>query len=255
MQKIIYFLLSSLIVFSACSSNKQQTLTIAAAANTQYAMGEIKTAFETQFGQEITLIFGSSGKLTAQILESAPYDVFISADLKYPQSIYDQGFAVGDPGVYAQGALVLWTLNPNLTPDAGLEVLLSEKVKKIAMANPQTAPYGVATEELLRNVGIYDQVARKLVFGESISQTNQYLTTHAAEIGFTAKSVVLSKELQGKGQWIDLDLNQYRAIDQGVVLLKKGVERHGALAKQFYEFLFSDTARKIFEKYGYLMPK
>lgn len=253
MVKPFYYYIFLLFVLTSCLTDKKQNLTIAAAANTQYAMGEIKESFEQETGQPVTLIFGSSGKLTAQIVESAPYDIFISADMKYPQSLFEKGLALEAPGIYAKGALVLWTFDPELYPD--LEVLRSEKVKKIAMANPQTAPYGVASEEVLRNAGLYEKLVSKLVFGESIAQTNQYLSTQAAEIGFTAKSVVLSKEMEGKGRWLDIDPGHYSAIEQGAVILKVSEQRNAALARQFYDFLFSEQAQEIFKKYGYLVPK
>ena len=132
-------------------------------------------------------------------------------------------------------------------------MLLSADVKKIAIANPKTAPYGVAAEEALKYYGLFDQVQGKLVYGESISQANQYITTLAADIGFTAKSVVLSDELKGKGTWVDIDRKVYSPISQAAVITKHGAETNKAASEKFYAFLYSKSAREILKKFGYLV--
>lgn len=238
----IFFLLS-------CQSKHSNKLTIATAANVQFAMEELTNAFSQETGIESEIILGSSGKLLAQIKEGAPYDVFVSANMKYPNELYASGFTEQKPQIYAYGKLVLWSMADNIDPS--LDLLLSEKVNHVAMANPKTAPYGVAAEQLLTSINLYDQVKDKLVFGESISQTNQFIISGAAEIGFTAMSVVKSPEMEGKGKWIELDNTTYTPIAQGAVTIKKK-HNNSDTANQFYAFLFSSRAKEILNKYGYI---
>ncbi|CAN5656125.1 molybdate ABC transporter substrate-binding protein [soil metagenome] len=233
----------------------QQTkkVTVAVAANMQYPMNKLKATFEQQTGIKVEVILSSSGKLTQQIQEGAPYDVFISADTTYPQTLYKNKFATAPPKVYAKGVLVLWTTSPGIEPTKDLKVLLANNVKKIAIANPKTAPYGVAAETILKHYNIYDKVKDKLVFGESITQTNQFIASQSADIGFTAKSVVLSNEMKWKGRWIDLDINTYTPIEQAAVILKHGSETNKDASENFYNYLYSKTSKEILQSFGYLV--
>lgn len=225
-----------------------EKLQIAVAANMQFAMKDLTKKFTEQSGIECETVISSSGKLTAQIKQNAPYDVFVAADMKYPTELFKEGFTTAKPEVYANGKLVLWTMSDGVQPS--VEVLKTEPIKHISIANPKLAPYGKATVEVLEHFGIYKDVKDKLVFGESISQANQFIISNAADIGFTAKSVVLSPELKGKGKWIDLDENLYSPIAQGMVIIKRdGAENKNA--QQFYDFLFSVDAKKILQQYGY----
>jgi len=230
---IIFFLL----LLAIETSFAQTKLTVAAAANVQYVMNELVKDFENSTGIKTDIILNSSGKLTAQIKEGAPYDVFVSADMKYPQELYKSGYAVDSPKVYANGLLVLWTTQTGIKPGIDLQVLTSGSVKKIAIANPETAPYGVASVEAMNYYKVYDKVKDKLVYGESISQTNQYITSGSADIGFTAKSIVLSDEMKGKGSWVDINRKAYKSISQGAVILKHGNETNIDAAKKFYDYL------------------
>ncbi|WP_317169040.1 molybdate ABC transporter substrate-binding protein [Poritiphilus flavus] len=237
------------LLLSACGTKRDSsTLTIAAAANTQFAMEEIAALYSEKTGTQHVLVFSSSGKLTAQIMEGAPYDVFVSADMKYPTELFNSGLTQGSPRVYAYGKLVLWSIQESVHPS--LAILKDSTVEHIALANPKTAPYGRAADEVLKFYDLYPTTSAKLVFGESISQTNQFITSGAAEIGFTAMSVVLSPKMKGKGSWQALDENSYKPIGQGVVALQsKGETTEGA--NEFITFLFSKEARGILEKYGY----
>lgn len=230
----------------------QQKIMVAAAANVQYAMNELKAEFTKKTGIAVEVVVGSSGQLTAQINEGAPYDIFISADMKYPKSLYANGNATDSPRVYARGSLVLWTMVKEIKPDTSMKVLLSDRVAKIALANPRTAPYGVAAVEAMKNAGVYDKVIGKLVYGESIAPTNHFIFTKTAEIGFTAKSVVLSPKMKNKGKWIEISPGSYKPIEQGCVILKYGFENHRENAVKFYNFLFSQMGKKILKKYGYI---
>jgi molybdate transport system substrate-binding protein len=247
MIRLILFTLFTLLTIAAFA--QKEFVTVAVAANAQYAMKEIKAKYEQQTGQKINLIIGSSGKLTAQIKEGAPFDIFLAADLEYPNALHKGGFTQAQPRIYGYGELVLWTLK-NIKP-LNLDALLLPQVKAVAIANPKLAPYGEAALHVLKYHKLYEKVKPRLVYGESISQLSQYIGSGAADLGFTAKSVVLSPELQGKGSWVALDPKSYTPIAQGAVLLKKAEGRNRAGAEKFYNYLFSDQAKAIFGKYGY----
>lgn len=241
------------LLLSIGSSFAQNKLTVAAAANVQYVMNELAKDFESSTGIKTDIILNSSGKLTAQIKEGAPYDVFVSADMKYPQELYKNGYAIDSPKVYANGLLVLWTTQTSIKPVADLSVLTSDEIKKIAIANPQTAPYGEASVEAMNYYKVYDKVKNKLVYGESISQASQYISSGSANIGFTAKAIVLADEMKSKGIWIDVDRKAYKPISQGAVILKHGNETNRDAAKKFYDYLYSQKAKNILKKYGYVV--
>jgi len=224
---------------------------VAVAANVQFAMRELKTEFQKKTGIKVETIIGSSGQLTAQITQGAPYDVFISADMKYPSTLFNNKLAIKKPEIYALGSLVVWTLNDKIKLIDIPNKLLDRKAKKIAIANPRTAPYGVAAVQTLKHFGIYDKVKDKLVYGESISQTNQFIVSRTAEIGFTAKSVVMSPNMKGKGNWKEVDSSAYEPIKQGCVILKYGNDNHRKESQAFYNFMFSKEGQKILKKYGY----
>lgn len=243
-----FFLVMSLVLFSCKNETSKPALSIAASANMQFAISEITEAFTARTNVPCELIVASSGKLTAQIVEGAPFDVFLSADLKYPNELYQKDYTNAPPKVYAYGKLVLWTLDKDVQPS--LLSLKTDQVKHIAMAHPKTAPYGKAALEVLNHHSLYDSVRDKLIYGESISQINQFVNTQAAQFGFTSKSVVLAPNLKGKGQWLELDADSYTPIAQGIVLVNQKTQENPD-AKQFYDFIFSEEARNILKKYGY----
>lgn len=238
----------SMLAFTASAVNPVPNINIAVAANMQFAMQALTHAFAKEEGIECDLIISSSGKLTAQIKSGAPYDLFVSADMKYPSELYKDGLALEKPKIYAYGKLVLWTMDPHI--ELSLAVLKSHGIKHIACANPQTAPYGSATIQLLKHYGLYHLLRNKLVYGESIAQTNQFIISESAKVGFTAKSVVLSPKMKDSGKWIELNPESYAPIAQGVVILKQNKSME-ANARKFYNFLFSPTAKKILQHYGY----
>jgi molybdate transport system substrate-binding protein len=198
-------------------------------------------------------VLGASGKLTQQIQNGAPFDIFISADTAFPQKLAAGHFTLEPPKVYAQGLLVLWSVKPDIQPAKDLRLLLGANIKSIAIANPQTAPYGSAAEFILKKYGLYDKVSSKLVTGESISQTSQFIATQNADIGFTARAVVISKEMQGKGKWVELNTKDYPPIEQAAALLKYAQQNNEAEARKFYTFLYGATAKAILTKFGYIV--
>ena len=245
MPKIICLLFNLMIL--SCHEIRPTKLIIASAANVQFAMDEIVTRFTQTTGIKCDVIISSSGKLTAQIIEGAPFDVFLSADLLYPQKIADAGLAEGDPVVYAYGKMVLWSMHQDV--NLSVEELGQMSTRHIAMANPEVAPYGRAAKEVLQYYSLYKDVQSKLVYGESIAQVNQFVISEAVEAGFTAKSVVLSPQLKGKGNWIDVDPRAHSPIEQGFITLRSS--HLPEEAKSFKEFLLSEQAARIFEDYGY----
>lgn len=231
----------------------QTKITVAVAANMQYTMEALKAEFNKTDKTEIDVVLGASGKLTQQIMQSAPFDIFISADTAFPKKLSESGFTALLPKVYAQGLLVLWSAKDNIQPTADLKLLLNDNIQHIAIANPKTAPYGTAAEFILKKYNLYDKVSSKLVTGESITQTSQFIATKAADIGFTAKSIVISNEMKGKGKWVEMKSSDYPPIKQAAVLLKYGQENHAAEAQKFYDFLFSSKAKAIYKKFGYIV--
>lgn len=227
-----------------------QTLRVAVAANAQFVCGALKNAFEKRYPIKIETIVSSSGKLTAQTEHGAPYDIFLSADMKYPQALYQAGNTLNRPQAYAYGKLVLWTLRP-IDLKNELSVLKSGSIKTIAIANPASAPYGVAAVQAMKQAGIYGEIESKIVYGESIAQVNQYLLSGVADVAFTAKSVVLSPALKNEGKWIEVPDHFYQPVEQGVVILKHARENNLKAAQAFYQFLFSAQGKAIFESFGY----
>lgn len=246
-------LLFHLIVFTAIVSLGQNKITVAVAANMQYTMEALKAEFNKTDKTQIDIVLGASGKLTQQIIQSAPFDIFISADTVFPKKLADTGFAGESPKVYTQGVLVLWSTKPGIELKKDLKLLLNDDIQHIAIANPKTAPYGAAAAFILKKYNLYDKVSSKLVTGESITQTSQFIATQAADAGFTAKSIVISDEMKDKGKWVELNRNDYPPIKQAAVLLKYGQQNHPAEAKKFYGFLFSEKAKTIYKKFGYIV--
>ncbi len=247
-QSIRRFFFLLLLTFLPGHRLPAQAVKVAVAANAQFVMEALRKAFKAESGTDLEPIVSSSGKLTAQIRNGAPYEVFLSADTKYPDELHKAGFAAEAPRVYAYGVLVLWSGQKRALPP-NLQFLSGTDIAKIAVANPKLAPYGEAAVQALSYYKLYPRIARKLVFGESIAQVNQYVLSGAAPLGFTAKSVVLDSAAAGKGAWVEVDRKAYQPIAQSVVLLKKG---QSAGARQFYEFLSGAKAKAIFRKYGYL---
>lgn len=250
--KTISGLLVALTLLSPVGSPHADTLTVAVAANVKFVFDELKAEFKKSSGIEIKGVFASSGKINAQIKSGAPYDVFMSADMAFPEALHRDGHAVAAPKVYARGVLVLWTMQP-LDLKQGMAVLKNPEVKRVAMANPKLAPYGAEAMRALEHFKLRGAIEPKLIYGESIAQVNQYIDTRSAEIGFTAKSVVLAPQMKGRGNWMEVPRDSYRPIEQGIVLLRHGAEKNGDSARRFMDFMDSARARKILEKFGYIL--
>ena len=229
------------------------TINIAVAANVSYAIEDLKKEFKKSHpNTKINVILGSSGKLTAQIKNGAPYALFMTANMKYPQALYKDKMAITKPIVYAEGSLVMLSVTKQ-DFSQGIKLLLDEKIKTIAIANPKTAPYGIVSREALKSAKIYETIKSKFVYGESISQTVAY-TNKAADIGLIAKSALYSSKMSRykKGvNWVEVNSKYYTPIEQGFVLLKDA--KNSSEAQAFYNFLQSDSAKKIFKDFGYIV--
>lgn len=236
----------------AFGSMQAQKTTVAAAANVRFAIKEIAKKFEAETGVEVELVTSSSGKLATQIRNGAPYDVFLAANMKYVQSLENSGFCATKPQPYVYGKLVMWTVK-EADLSNGISALTAPDIEQIAIANPKNAPYGVAAVEAIKELGLYDSLQMKLIYGESISQVNQYTKSEAADVGLTAKSVVLSK-MSGVGTWEEVPDSLYTRIMQGAALLKYGVENNREAATKFYNYIFSAAAGDIWKKHGYGIP-
>ncbi|QHS54852.1 molybdate ABC transporter substrate-binding protein [Mucilaginibacter sp. 14171R-50] len=225
-----------------------QTIKVAIAANLQPVIKALKNDFKLRTKIDLEVISGSSGNLSAQIRNGAPYDVFLSADSNFPQTLRRDGLAAKAPAVYAQGVLIICSAQ-NLDLTNWNNLLMTNTIKKIAVGNPAIAPYGKAAQQALTKAGVYSKVNGKMVFGESISQVNTYITTGAVQVGFTTLSLI--KDAANKQQLFYRLVNpaDYAPIQQSMVLLKRA-EKNTA-AEKFYQYILSAPAKAIFNAYGY----
>lgn len=247
-----FVVLSCLVVFG--SSLYAQELRVAAAADLQFAMKDLAGQFEKKTGTKVTVIYGSSGNFRAQIENGAPFDVFFSADSLYPQQLISAGAA--EPQslvVYAQGHLVLWSpAGSNLgLAEKGFSALNDSRVLKIAIANPEHAPYGRAAVAALQKAGLYERLKGKLVFGENISQAAQFAQSGSAQVGIIALSLTFADSMKGGERW-DIPGEFYPPIQQSAVIIKSSPNKTAANA--FLEFVKSDDGRKLLSEYGLTPP-
>jgi molybdate transport system substrate-binding protein len=232
-------------IIASCRSRPEQTVSVAVAANFAEAAKEIAQLFQKTTGYRAVLSFGSTGQLFTQITQDAPFEVFVAADQENPRKAVAAGLGRRDTVfTYAIGKIVLFSANLDLTN--GEAVLSKGEFEKIAIANPLTAPYGAAALEAMKSLGLHEQLGGKIVQGNNIAQTFQFVETGNAELGFVALSQVGGKD--AKSMWIVPD-TLYSPIRQDAVLLRKGAGNEAARA--FIAFLKSRHALKVIEKYGY----
>lgn len=238
----------------ATGARASDTVTVAAAANLVYALEALNTAFKQgEPATAVTVTMGASGNLVAQIKNGAPFDVFLSADLDYPQALIATGHAAARHLVpFATGKLVLWTRQANLPLDSVAAAVTATSVRHVAIANPATAPYGRAVRAFLIEQQLWDAVRPKLVTGENISQTAQFVETGNADLGFVALSLVLSPKLQDKGHWLEIPALPDVPLTQAAVLTTRGATNPAAA--RYLAFLSSPAARKILTDFGYGLP-
>jgi len=228
-----------------------QEITVAAAADLQFAMEDVAARFQKETGKTAKLIYGSSGNFFQQIQNGAPFDMFFSANLDYPKKLEAAGLT--EPGSYyqyAKGKIVIWVRNESkLDLSSGMKVLLDPSVKKIAVANPQHAPYGQAAVAAMQNEKIYEQVKDKFVLGENISQTASFVVSGSADAGIVALSLALSPNMKDKGRYAEIPADEYPPIEQACVIL--GSSKNKETARQFLSFVKTTAIGDVLKSDGF----
>ena len=226
---------------------------IAAASDLQFAMSEVAAAFRSEHPDAVVKVtYGSSGNFYTVIRQGAPFDLYFSADVKYPDMLQTAGLSATPPKLYAEGRIVLMTPpGSSLDPRRGLELLNDPAVKRIAIANPEHAPYGARAKEALEHYGVWDQVQPKLVLGENISQTAQFVQTGNADVGILALSLAKSSALKEASYWL-IPAESHLPLRQAFIVTNQGAKN--PLANAFAEFVAGAGARSIMETYGFVRP-
>lgn len=243
-----------LVFFLSASTAHAQSLRIAAASDLQFALADLAAQYEKQSAAKLSITFGSSGNFFAQIQNDAPFDLFFSADIAYPQKLIEGGLAEADSRyTYAFGRIVLWVPSDSPLTPAQMQwsTLLDERFQKIAIANPEHAPYGRAAVAALQKAGLYEQVKSKLVYGENISQAAQFVQSGSAQAGILAMSLTFAPAMKSGKTW-EIPRDFYPPLEQAVVLLKSSSNKPAALA--FLAFLRTEPARATLARYGFALP-
>ena len=252
MRKLLSRLLMLALLAATALPASAAELRLAAASDLAFVLPEIVAGFEKQSGATVKVSFGSSGNFAAQIQNGAPFDVFMAADIGYPRTLIEASLADGSSlYVYGSGRIVVWVPEGSkLDFDrGGMRVLLDKEVKKIAIANPQHAPYGRAAVAAMEHYHVYAQVKPKLVLGENISQAAQFVQSGNAEAGILALSLVLAPEMHDKGKYWLIPGSSYPAIEQAAVVVKNASDQK--LARAFVDYLKSPVAVELFRRYGF----
>jgi molybdate transport system substrate-binding protein len=247
-------LVTLMIALPMARAARTQEIRVAAAADLKSAMQDAADQFEKLTGTKVDLTYGSSGNFFSQLQNGAPFDLFFSADVDYPRKLESAGLA--EPGTlyeYAVGRIAIWTPADTKVDVArqGWKALLDPSVQKIAIANPEHAPYGSAAVAALRKAGIYEQVKPKLVYGENISQAAQFVQSGNAQAGIVAMSLAVSPGMKEGKRW-EIPANMHPSIEQAAVVLKSSKNKGGA--RSFLEFIKSEAGRTTLSKYGFTFP-
>lgn len=250
MKSLKALLLASVLLASFAHAEK---VTIAAASDLKFALNEVVAAFKAaNAGAEVGVVYGSSGQFNTQIQQGGPYDIFFSADITYPQEIVKAGMAASEVKRYAVGRIVLWSATLDATK-LTVESLADPNITHIAIANPQHAPYGKRAEEALRKAGVWDKVQGKLVLGENISQTAQFVQSGNVEVGIIALSLAVNPELSRLGGYSLIPDSMHGPLEQGFVITQRAAGN--AMAKRFADYMDTDAVHKIMRQYGFALPQ
>lgn len=249
--KFVTRLLCACIMLLALPAQAEK-ITIAAAADLKFAMDEIVGAYKkSNAADEIEVVYGSSGKFNTQLQQGAPFDLFFSADITFPRELAKNGLAASEVKPYAVGCIVLWSASMDASKMT-LDSLTDPKIARIAIANPQHAPYGKRAEEALRAAGLWQKIESKLIYGENIANTAQYVQTGNAQVGIIALSLAVNPELASRGGYYLIPDKLHEPLEQGFIITKRAAGN--ALARRFAEYMASRPARAVMTKYGFVLP-
>lgn len=250
--KNLHLLLTIAALLLAMGSAHAEKITIAAAADLKFAMDDIVKNFQsTNPADQIEVIYGSSGKFHTQIQQGAPYDLYFSADIAFPRELAKAGLAASEVKPFAVGRIVLWSTTVDATK-LTLDSLSDPKFARIAIANPKHAPYGKRAEEALRSAGLWEKVKPRLVYGENIAHTAQFVQTGNAQVGVIALALAVNPELASKGGYWLIPDTLHAPLEQGFIITKRA--EGNALAKRFAEHMGNAAARAVMTKYGFVLP-
>ena len=231
-------------------------LTIAAAADLKFALDDLVKQFEEKYpATKVNVTYGSSGNFFAQFQNGAPFDLFFSADIGYPRKLAEKGLGADDVFLYAIGCTVVWAPkdSPVAVDKLGIKALLEPSIRKIAVANPEHAPYGRAAVAALKALNVYDQVASRLVYGENIAQTAQFVQSGAADVGILALSLAVAPQMRDAGRFWQVPLDAYPRMEQGGIILKSA--KNLETARAFRDFVLGDHGREVLKHYGFYLPE
>ena len=237
------------------ASVTDRRLDVAAAADLKFAMDDLVGAFaKARPDIAVSVSYGSSGNFLSQISNGAPFDLFFSADIEYPRRLAEAGFAPkGTEFLYAVGRIVVWVRAASRIPvERGVGALVAPDVRRIAIANPRHAPYGRAAEAALRAAGVYEAVKGKLVFGENVAQTAQFVQSGAADAGIIALSLAIAPSLAKEGRYFEVPLDTYPRMEQGGIIVGRARDPEGARA--FRDFVLGSQGRATLNRYGFVLP-
>jgi molybdate transport system substrate-binding protein len=252
-------ILAGLPVFAANEDAKisaSNVISVAAAADLRFALDDLVKDFEEKNPtSKINVTYGSSGNFFAQFQNGAPFDLFLSADIEYPRKLAAKGLGADDVFLYAIGCIVVWVPkdSPVAVDKLGIKALLEPSIRKIAVANPEHAPYGRAAVAALKALNVYDQVASRLVYGENIAQTAQFVQSGAADAGIVALSLAVAPQMRDAGRFLQVPLDAYPRLEQGGIILKAA--KNLEVARTFRDFVVGDHGRELLKKYGFVIPE
>lgn len=251
MKRIYSLLLLGCFLVCAATAHAGK-ITVAAAADLKFAMDDIVASFKKDNpADEVEVIYGSSGKFHAQIRNGAPYDLYFSADIAYPRELAKAGFTASEVKPYGIGRIVLWSASLDARKMT-LASLADPKITRIAIANPRHAPYGKRAEEALRAAGLWEKIEPKLVYGENIAHTAQFVLTGNAQVGIIALALALNPELAKRGGYWLVPDKLHEPLEQGFVITKRA--EGNALARRFAGYMDSRPARAVMTRYGFVLP-
>ncbi|HSP01130.1 MAG TPA: molybdate ABC transporter substrate-binding protein [Thioalkalivibrio sp.] len=242
-----------MILLPLSSAAQAERFTIAAASDLRFALDDIIEIYRKHYpGHQVEVIYGSSGKMTTQIMHGAPYDIFFSADIAFPERLKAEGFTVTDPAVYAIGRIVIWSNTLDASQLSLQDLATDNRIRRLAIAQPSHAPYGLRAQEAMEASGVWEAVQPKLVFGENIAHAAQMVESGAANAGIIALSLAKFPAMARHPHHL-IDESLHNPLTQGYVVTRRGGEKEAVM--NFARFMETDEAHRIMERYGFVMPK